>query len=207
MFDFGIPGYRAEWLSGRSAIAAAHGNRLARLTGRRLTRALLVWDIDEDEWFADCPVILDFEGEQVEIEHRKFDKLSITWNTIDPACSPDWPDFHLAWRDDVSDELSALIGQSCSAVELLRWRDRDLAEETIVSLGFGFPNGQVTIYNALDENGMEFTPPGDRYTRYRLGTSHPWVPKRSPVSLRTVRPAGRWCRQRRRQPLAASGVS
>ncbi|WP_431903854.1 hypothetical protein [Nonomuraea sp. bgisy101] len=93
MFDFGIPGYRAEWLSGRSAIAAAHGNRLARLTGRRLTRALLVWDIDEDEWFADCPVILDFEGEQVEIEHRKFDKLSITWNTIDPAGSPDWPDF------------------------------------------------------------------------------------------------------------------
>ncbi|WP_433498928.1 hypothetical protein ACQP1K_00770 [Sphaerimonospora sp. CA-214678] len=48
------------------------------------------------------------------------------------------------------------------------WRNRDLVEGTIVSLGFGFPNGQVTIYNALDENGMEFTPPGDYYTRYSM---------------------------------------
>ncbi|WP_205302879.1 hypothetical protein [Nonomuraea montanisoli] len=69
MFDFGIPGYRPEWLSGRSAISTTHGARLGRLVGRRLTRALLVWDLDEDKWFADCPVLLDFEGEQVEINH------------------------------------------------------------------------------------------------------------------------------------------
>ncbi|MBB2914956.1 hypothetical protein FHS43_006268 [Streptosporangium becharense] len=168
MFNFGIPGYRPEWLSGRSSITAVHGARLGRLVDRRLTRALLVWDLDEDKWFADCPVLLDFEGEQVEINHWKFDELSITWNTIDPVRSPDWPDFHLAWRDDVPDELTALVGQPCSAVDLLMWRDRDLVEGTIVSLGFGFPNGQVTIYNALDENGMEFTPPDDHYTRYSL---------------------------------------
>ncbi|MGW6504623.1 hypothetical protein [Nonomuraea angiospora] len=168
MFNFGIPGYRPEWLSGRSAITAAHGARLGRLVGRRLTRALLVWDLDEDEWFADCPVLLDFEGEQVEVNHRKFDELSITWNTIDPTRSLEWSDFHLAWRDDVPNELIALVGQPCSAVELLTWRNRDFVERTIVSLGFGFPNGQVTIYNALDENGMEFTPPGDHYTRYSM---------------------------------------
>ncbi|GAA3470616.1 hypothetical protein [Nonomuraea roseola] len=37
----------------------------------------MVWDLDEDEGFADCPVLLDFEGEQVEINHRKFDALTI----------------------------------------------------------------------------------------------------------------------------------
>jgi hypothetical protein len=172
MFDFGIPGYRPEWLSGRSAIAAAHAARLARLAGRRLTRALLMWDLDEDAWFADCPVLLDFEGEQVEINHWKLDELSISWNTIDPARCPHWPDFHLAWRDDASAELAALVRQPCSTVELLEWRGDDLAEGT-VALGFGFPNGQMTIYNALDENGMEFTPPEDRYMRYSLGTSDP----------------------------------
>ncbi|MEO3798356.1 hypothetical protein ABGB14_49880 [Nonomuraea sp. B10E15] len=171
MFNFGIPGYRPEWLTSRSAITAIHGARLGHLVGRRLTRALVVWDVDEDEWFADCPVLLDFEGEQVEIKHRKFDELSITWNTIDPARSPDRPDFHLAWRDDVPDQLTALVGQPCSAAELLMWRNRDLVEGTIVTLGFSFPNGQVTIYNALDENGIEFAPPADAYARYRLGTS------------------------------------
>ncbi|MFI7463261.1 hypothetical protein [Nonomuraea sp. NPDC049646] len=171
MFNFGVPGYRPEWLSGRSAITAVHGVRLGRLTGRRLTRALLVWDLDQDEWLADCPILLDFDGEQVEIKHWKFDEVSITWNTIDPKRALDWQDFHLAWRDDAPDELAALVGQTCSAVELLMWRDRDLVEGTIVSLGFGFPNGQVTIYNALDENGIEFTPPGDRYARYTIGPS------------------------------------
>jgi hypothetical protein len=62
---------------------------LDRLVDRRLTRALLVWDLDEDKWFADCPILLDFEGEQVENNHGKFDELSITWHTIDPARSPD----------------------------------------------------------------------------------------------------------------------
>jgi hypothetical protein len=131
-----------------------------------LTRALLVWDLDEDEWFADCPILLDFEGEQVEINHWKFDEVSITWNTIDPARSPAWPDFHLAWRDNAPDELAALVGQPLSTMELLEWRGSDLAQGT-VSLGFSFSNGQVTIYNKLDENGMEFTPPDDRYTRHR----------------------------------------
>jgi hypothetical protein len=125
-----------------------------------LTRALLVWDLDEDEWFADCPILLDFEGEQVEINHWKFDEVSITWNTIDPARSPAWPDFHLAWRDNAPDELAALVGQPLSTMELLEWRCSDLAQGT-VSLGFSFSNGQVTIYNKLDENGMEFTPPDD----------------------------------------------
>jgi hypothetical protein len=172
VFNFGMPGYRPEWLSSRSQIATVHGTRLARLAGRRLTRALVVWDLDEDEWFPDCPVLLDFEGEQVEINHWKFDEVSITWNTIDPERSPVWADFPLTWRDDVPEELAVLTGRSLSTVELLEWRGRDIAQGT-VSLGFGFPDGQVTIYNALDENGMEFTPPDERYTRHGLGTSHP----------------------------------
>ncbi|MEU1720519.1 hypothetical protein [Nonomuraea sp. NPDC005692] len=48
------------------------------LEGRRLTRALLVWDLDEDVWFSDGLVLLDFEGEQVEITHQKFDEISVT---------------------------------------------------------------------------------------------------------------------------------
>ncbi len=163
-----MPGYRPEWLSSRSQITTVHGTRLARLAGRRLTRALVVWDLDEDEWFPDCPVLLDFEGEQVEINHWKFDEVSITWNTIDPGRSPVWADFHLVWRDDVPEELAVLTGRSLSTVELLEWRGRDIAEGT-VSLGFGFTDGQVTIYNALDENGLEFTPPDERYTRHGLG--------------------------------------
>lgn len=61
MFDCGVVGYRPRWLRGCSAVAAAHGRILALLEGRRPTRALLVWDLDEDARFFDGLVLLDFE--------------------------------------------------------------------------------------------------------------------------------------------------
>ncbi|MEV4664413.1 hypothetical protein AB0J85_20985 [Micromonospora echinofusca] len=62
MFDFGIPGYQPNWLHARRDVEAAHGARLAALAGRTLSHVWLVWDLDGDEWFADCPVLLDFVG-------------------------------------------------------------------------------------------------------------------------------------------------
>jgi hypothetical protein len=140
------------------------------LEGRRLTRTLLVWDLDEDAWFADGLVLLDFEGEQVEIVHTKFDDISITWNTVDPAQPLDWAGqgFRLVWREGVPGELAALKGQRLQAVELLEWAGKDMAQG-MVAVGFIFPNGRVAIYNALDENGMKFGFPDHRYTRHRLG--------------------------------------
>ncbi|WP_344213769.1 hypothetical protein [Nonomuraea bangladeshensis] len=169
MFDFGISGYSPAWLSGSSAVATAHGGRLAMLEGRRLTRALLVWDLDEDVWFSDGLVLLDFEGEQVEIVHQKFDEISITWNAVDPAQPLDWAGtgLRLAWREGVPDELASLQGQRLQAVELLEWKGDDLAHGT-VAVGFLFPHDRLTIYNALDENGLEFEEPDQRYTRQRL---------------------------------------
>jgi hypothetical protein len=140
------------------------------LEGRRLTRALLIWDLDEDVWFSDGLVLLDFEGEQVEIVHTKFDQISITWNTVDPAQPLDWAGegFQLAWREGVPSELAALKGQRLQAVELLEWVGEDMAQG-MVAVSFAFPDDRVTIYNALDENGMELGLPDHRYTRHRLG--------------------------------------
>ncbi|GAB3808584.1 hypothetical protein [Micromonospora zhanjiangensis] len=170
VFNFGIDGYQPQWLTGVTALAAAHGERLGRLAGRRLDRVWLLWDLDDDAWFADGPVLLDFEGEQVEINHQKFDDLSITWNTVDPARPVDWPtddDIRLAWRHDTSPEIAALPGQTLRVVELLEWTGADVANG-MVAVGFTFADGQLTIYNALDENGLAFNPPEPDYRRHPL---------------------------------------
>ncbi|MEO3797147.1 hypothetical protein ABGB14_43690 [Nonomuraea sp. B10E15] len=52
------------------------------------------------------------------------------------------------------------------AVELPTWIG-------MVAVGFLFPDGRVTIYNALDENGMEFTDPDQRYARQKFGAQCP----------------------------------
>ncbi|MEV0670094.1 hypothetical protein [Mycobacterium sp. NPDC050441] len=171
MSFFGIQGYQPDWLTGREIVARAHGHRLHALIGRRLTDSWLVWDRTSDEWFADCPVLLDFEDEQLEITHQTFDELSITWNTINPrepiTYGEDQEDASLTWRDDACLRLSASHGQQLRTVELLVWRgaETDLANDT-VAVSFGSARDRITIANALDENAIEFGPPDPGYRSY-----------------------------------------
>ncbi|MFV2118363.1 hypothetical protein ACE14D_07925 [Streptomyces sp. Act-28] len=158
MFDFGIEGYRPEWLDRPGDLPRRHGDRLRGLAGRRLTGAWLVWDPVDDVWFPDCPVLFDFEGEQLEVNHRKLDDLSLTWNTVDPSAPVRWPGFELRWRAEPLPELRALRGLPLERVELLQWTGRDAARGT-VEIGLGFGTDRVTVFNALDENGLDFGPP------------------------------------------------
>jgi hypothetical protein len=167
---FSIQGYEPQWLTGRRSIAA-HGERLRALVGRRLRRAWLAWDLDADEWFADIPVLLDFDGEQVEINHQKFDELSITWNTVDPVRHATWTDgdpdahaFRFGWRHDAVPELAAFQGHRLQTEELLEWVGRDVAAG-MVAPSFVFEHGRLTVSNALDENSLEFGDPDPRYVR------------------------------------------
>ncbi|MFG2533346.1 hypothetical protein [Streptomyces sp. NPDC048516] len=167
MFDFGIAGYQPLWLNRRRDVVREHAHRLRGLAGRTLTGVWMVWDRQDDEWFCDCPVLFDFEGEQVEINHQKFDDLSLTWNTIDPGGQVRWPGFDLQWRTEPLPGLHALRGLSLTRVELLEWAGRDLARGN-VDVSFVFGVGRVTVFNALDENGLSFAPPDRRQRSHPL---------------------------------------
>ncbi|MGN9796143.1 hypothetical protein ACTMTU_34295 [Streptomyces sp. OZ13] len=98
-------------------------------------------------------------GEQLEIQHQKFDDLSLTWNTVTPDTNPfRWADFTLRWRND----LVTGSGEAVSAVELLEWRGQDMARG-MVAVSMVLAQGRVTVHNALDENGLAFGPPEPEY--------------------------------------------
>ncbi|MFI9814004.1 hypothetical protein [Saccharothrix variisporea] len=171
MFDFGIEGYRPAWGNGL-ADAMTHAARMRALIGRRLTDAWLVWDLEHGEWWADCPVLLDFEGEQIEINHQKFDDLSITWNSADPAKPVIWPtsdNFQLAWRNTARPDLVALRGRTVQAVEFLVWTGSDMANGSI-AVGFTFGRDRLCVFNALDENGLEVGTLQEQWQSVPLGT-------------------------------------
>lgn len=163
----GIEGYQPVWQRGLPSIKATHGRRLVDLLGRRLTRAWLLWDREADEWFADAPVLLDLDGEQLEIQHQKLDDLSLTWDTTDAHAPVSFLEFDLCWRDDAVPELAALAGGLVQSVALLEWRGRDMADG-MVAVRLLLDDGEVTVYNALDENGLSFDPPQDAYAVHRL---------------------------------------
>jgi hypothetical protein len=174
MARFGIQDYEPEWLNGRDSITAVHGRRLAQLGGRTLQHVWIVWDRKADQWFADAPVLLDFGDERVGIDHQKFDDLCITWNTVDPTRSIEDPFdedslFDLVWRPEATPQLAGLAGRTLDRVELLEWAggDDDMANGSI-AIGLDFAPTWLTIFNALDENGLAFGPPEDLYRRLPL---------------------------------------
>ncbi len=166
----GISGYRPQWLNGFKKIRATHAGRLARLPGRTLTTSAVVRFAEDDDWYADCPVILVFDGEQVEVCHQKFDDLSITWNTIDTA-SPitGWEESELTplWRFD-DERLTPLHGQVLQEVSLLEYVGRDMANG-MVAVEFAFADCLIRIANALDENIIETSMAGPEFRRTAIG--------------------------------------
>jgi hypothetical protein len=175
VFDLGLPGYRPCWLRGRQELTSRHGHRLRSLVGRRLHRTWVVWDLDADAWFPDCPVVLDLSGEHLEVNHRRFDELSLSWNTIDLTHAPDWAaaGSRLVWRDDAPTGAAAVSGAVVESVALLDW-DGDGLSRGSVAVGLRFPAGWLTVYNACDENGVAFGPLDPAY-----GSTTPSVAWRS----------------------------
>ena len=172
MARFGIQDYEPDWLNGRGSITAAHGRRLAALAGRTLHHIWLVWDLDVDRWFEDAPVVLDFGAERVSIDHQKFDDLCITWNTVDPTRAIEDPSedpFNLVWRPEPTPQLAELTGRTLTRVTLLGWAgaDNDMANGS-VAIGLDLAPAWLTVYNAMDENGLAFGPPDSSYRRHHL---------------------------------------
>ncbi|MFD9415667.1 hypothetical protein ACFWC9_13255 [Streptomyces goshikiensis] len=168
----GISGFKPSFLVGIEAIRQTHGSGLARLVGRRLTGFALVRFAEDGDWFAECPVVLDFDGVQVEVCHSKFDELSIDWNTIDTAATIngwEWSELTPRWshRDK---RLESFIGQELCEVALLEWRpaDRDLAAGT-VGVEFVFAGDRLRILNGLDENLIEVGVAHPNHVRHGLG--------------------------------------
>lgn len=170
--NMGISGFKPSFLIGIEAVRQAHGSRLTTLVGRRLARCALVRFIEDGDWFADCPVVLDFDDLQVEVCHSKLDELSIGWNTIDtaaPIAGLEWSELTPQWSHG-DERLEPFVGQELCEVALLEWRptEHDLAAGT-VAVEFAFADGCLRIVNGLDENRIERGAAQPEYIRHRLG--------------------------------------
>lgn len=169
----GISGFEPTFLVGLEAVREEHGPSLAALGGQRLTGFALVRFVEDGEWYAECPVVLNFDGVQVEMSHWKFDELSISWNTIDTtAAISGWECDELtpAWSS-TDERLESFVGQELREVALLEWHPssrHDVAGGTI-AVEFVFDAGRFHIGNGLDENSIDVGEAHPDFVRHRLG--------------------------------------
>ncbi|MEU8319562.1 hypothetical protein AB0C33_14410 [Nonomuraea sp. NPDC048881] len=168
----GISGFEPTFLVGLEAVREHHGPRLAALAGRRLSGFALVRFVEDGDWYADCPVVLDFDGVQVELCHWKFDELSIGWNAIDTTAPvTGWEEDELtpAWSS-ADERLESFVGRELREVALLEWRPSrpDVAAGTL-AVEFAFGTGRFHVANALDENSIEVGDAHPEWVRHPLG--------------------------------------
>ncbi|SDK33881.1 hypothetical protein SAMN05428985_103658 [Nocardioides sp. YR527] len=167
MFD--IDGFEPDWRSGASTLLLAHGQKLAELAGRRLTACWLVWDASDDSWFADAPVVLDFDGSHLEICHNKFDELDVAWDRIDLSRPIPWRyeedgPMPLSWREDRMPALDKFRGEVVRECVLQEWIGEDMANG-MVAVGLTFGGGGFLVSNGLDENHIDVGPIDGRFRR------------------------------------------
>lgn len=162
--DHGIPGWAPRWGPAGEQLTELR-SILVGLRGRRIVDSRVVWDLEDNSWFADLPVVLLLDDHrQLEISWQKFDDLSISWDSLDLEAAPiGWADQPLAWQSQGHDALRSVNGRvitSTALTELLfttgqtgtpgGWLVGGLLLET--------DGGSLHIFNALDENGLSFGP-------------------------------------------------
>ena len=143
----GIPGYRPQHVESGADLSADERYRLQRLVGRELVASWAAWDLGDDTWFVDAPVVLDF-GDRLEVAAFKT-HLCLSWDAIDVSEPLDWygTPFELRWRRDPLPAVNALLDRTVTAVALLQERD------AVHGLALTAGKAYLELYNALDELG------------------------------------------------------
>ena len=164
---------KSRFLDSVDEVLSAHGDGLRSLCGQRLSDARIVWDVDNQTWFADEPVVLTFDDAALEIVFGKTNELSLTWDSIDFSQPPNWfgcyADMNLEWRACKNSAVTAVIGRRLVDITLV---ENYHTEEVIAdrqnstnvgkrhsawllhAICFHFDSAILTVFNALDENGL-----------------------------------------------------
>lgn len=168
---YGIADYEPRYCTTVDEVTRTIGDNLRQIIGRPFSAAYLIWDQD-DEWHPDGPVVLRFKDLQLEICAWGLDKLSLTFNEIDLGHSPSWYDSSvtLKWRLDPFEEFVGLVDGRVEAISVLEFHSqaRVVSSNNPSEIGkvesawllpgieLQFTSGWLSVYNALDENGISF---------------------------------------------------
>lgn len=159
-----IDGYEPEWYRGHE-IASHHHEVLAMLPGRRLRDIVLLDDGDGD-WRSDAPVVLSFDGLQLEACHNQLDLFALSVASIDlskPVVDGDWT---CTWRSTTEVQAPIALPAQVTAARFVRWQGdkSDLANGGIALHLELRHSPALLIANGLDENQLEFGPLDERYS-------------------------------------------
>jgi len=161
----GISNYDPTFSTDREQFIHQHKPLLRSLIGQQFIDLWLLWDVAEDEWYSDAPVVLRTKQMQVELCANQLNEFAITTNTINltsAVSSVDMEDGETkqyAWRK-LEDE-SRLLQSRISRVEVMELQfDSRIGsgqqEWLLNGVCFNLEEGCLSVFNGMDTNGLTF---------------------------------------------------
>ncbi|WP_377273673.1 hypothetical protein [Peterkaempfera sp. SMS 1(5)a] len=180
---WGIEGWQPRWWRSAAEVVEFEGAWLRGLVGQAIGGAWGVWIVEEDEWFADLPVLLAFGERQIAMCVNQLDLLSVTEAAVDVAsCAAWWNEWTLQWRSHAHPAMGEAVGRVVTGVGVteydLRLTDassgRVSSAWVVTGLVLALGDTGLWVFNAADENGLQCgLPPEDRARRTTWLTNSP----------------------------------
>ncbi|MFC1751190.1 hypothetical protein ACFL2V_20595 [Pseudomonadota bacterium] len=174
--------FKPEYISNTQKFLDKKREFLLAFIGSELKESWAVWDLEDDEWFKDGPILLIFENSKMVFCTNKLEELSVTNEDINLTSKPNvsWAEFDLAWRKNPIKEINNLLGKDLKKMYVTESEFTGSVEESknnpelvgtrvsewyLSGLDMEFSGGCISLFNALDENGVSDCADNDKGTR------------------------------------------
>lgn len=105
----GIPTYKPKLHNKAESFMNEFDKTLSKLIGKRIDRFWVMWDLYENEWLADGPVVLEIDGIRFEFTVYQIAEFSLTINSFELSDKLDWygsgNETPLIWKENGKPDL------------------------------------------------------------------------------------------------------
>lgn len=154
-----IEGYCPNWVHDKDTALELLESFAREWVGKSIDSTYVGWYTEDDTWYEDIPIVLIIGEKQYEICWHEFDDLSITENQLNlNSCMVSG--LSIPMRKNSLPVLNKAIGKTILGVELgeSEMSADDKKTRIINSVNFILEAGYLTVFNALDENGVADEP-------------------------------------------------
>ena len=171
----GIPTYKPKFHTSAESFKIEFDKILSELIGKNIDRFWVMWETKENEWQADGPIILEIDGKRFEFTVYQLDEFSLTINSFELTEKLDWygmgDEMPLIWKENGNTELTKNLNKQIIGINILTYNfvsefvesgKKDETGDMLTGIEFILKKESETdsenffsIYNALDQNGLE----------------------------------------------------
>ncbi|TCI90674.1 hypothetical protein [Tenacibaculum sp. M341] len=144
---------------------------LKNLIGNKIDTFWLMWNVSQDEWLADGPVVLEINGDRLEFTAYQLDDFSLSINSFELTEKLDWygmgDEMPLKWKEKANQLLSKNLDKKITAINILQYDfygNKNESEYILVGIEFVLEKESeidqknfFSIYNGLDQNALDDT--------------------------------------------------